>query len=202
MKLRITPDRVWLYGGALAILNFAIPICVWIRGYFDDWDVFLTAGATAGTRMLLDPFQWQRAHHLVPSPFVYTPGFAWLYVPFAHATLLEGGLVNAVAIVIVGLVCARIAVKQYDVPLPFAILAIFAWAPVGAALFEDQNSMLGLLLVFVAGVGLCGRSLGVIRPAFIVTGLAVGLLLYKPQYALPWIVLLIFRREWRALAVV
>jgi hypothetical protein len=67
---------------------------------------------------------------------------------------------------------------------------------------EDQNSVFGLLLVFVAIAGFCRQSRAIAKYSFVVTGLAVGLLLYKPQYALPWIVFLLFRREWRTLFVI
>ena len=194
MTLRISPDRIWLYGSALAALNLVIAICVWVRGYADDWHVFFTAGSLVGSRALLDPFAWQSAHHLITSPFVYTPGFAWFYVPFEHIPLLQGAIANGIVAVALGIVCAVIAAELYDIPRSLAILAVLAWAPIGAVILEDQNAMFGLLLVCIAIAGL-------VRKSSLITGIAVGLLFYKPQYALPWILLLLFRKEWRALAV-
>jgi hypothetical protein len=66
---------------------------------------------------------------------------------------------------------------------------------VTASVVLGQNGALGLGLALVATVGLVqGRALP--------TGIAIGLLLYKPTYALPLVGLLVLRRRWTELAIV
>jgi hypothetical protein len=57
-----------------------------------------------------------------------------------------------------------------------------------------QIAPLGLLLSSLAILGIVERS-----P--LLAGACAGLLLYKPPYALPFLLLLLVRREWRAVAV-
>jgi Glycosyltransferase family 87 len=70
------------------------------------------------------------------------------------------------------------------------------WPPVVyAAAIAGQNAPLGLLLAQLAIAGVAARSV-------VLTAVPIGLLLYKPTYALPFVVLLLMRRRVRELAIV
>ena len=76
----------------------------------------------------------------------------------------------------------------------FGVVAALAWKPTYTA-DVGQPSGAWLLLICLATVGLVRRS-----PLLL--GGAVGLLLLKPTFALPFLLLLIVRREWKACGVV
>jgi hypothetical protein len=89
-----------------------------------------------------------------------------------------------------GVVGARI----YGFRIAFAVLAIFAWVPATQAGFLGQFTPVALVLALLAIAGLTRRN-------DLLTGVAVGLLLYKPPDAIAFVLLLVVRREWRALVV-
>jgi hypothetical protein len=73
---------------------------------------------------------------------------------------------------------------------------VFAWGPLtSAALVIGQNSPLGLLLAMAA-------ILGFSRGSLLLTAVPMGLLLYKPTYALPLIAALLVRGRLRELSIV
>jgi hypothetical protein len=167
-------------------------------GHFWDWLDFYIAGAMAGSRALLDPAAhaaWGATHHLPVTAFVYMPGFAWVLVPAAHVSLAWGFALNAVVMLAACAVAAVVAAKAYQLRWQFCLLTILAWAPTTAAVVTAQNSPVGALLSFAV-------VLGVVRDSSILTGIAVGALMYKPTYALPFILLLLVLRRWKAFAVV
>jgi hypothetical protein len=146
---------------------------------------------------LLNPHKhadWQVAHHVPMTPFVYIPGTAWLFLPFKHLSLIEGYALNAAlmfgVLICAGILCARI----YGMPKWFGVLGVLAWAPSIAGVTTGQISPLGLLLSTLA-------ILGLVQQSPLLAGAAVGLMLYKPPYAIPFILLLLVRRDWRALAI-
>ena len=70
MPLRISRDRVWLYGITLFVLG-ALPA---VLAYPSDWQRFWAAGATAGTTALLNVEQhaaFQRAHGMSTALWLY-----------------------------------------------------------------------------------------------------------------------------------
>jgi hypothetical protein len=75
-----------------------------------------------------------------------------------------------------------------------AVLATLAFAPVTASIVLGQNGPLGLLL---AAIVIWALS----TDRDVVAGMAAGLLLYKPTYAIPLLGLLVLRGRWRAVAV-
>jgi hypothetical protein len=83
----------------------------------------------------------------------------------------------------------------YQLPRSFSVLTILAWAPTTAAVVTAQNSPVGALLSLTA-------VLGFARDEALVTGASIGALMYKPTYALPFILLLFAFRRWKAFAVV
>ena len=167
-------------------------------GHFWDWLDFYIAGAMAGTRALLDPAAhaaWGATHHLPVTAFVYMPGFAWVLVPAAHVPLAWGFALNAAVMLAACVVAAVVAAKAYQLRWQFCLLTILAWAPTTAAIVTAQNSPVGALLSLAA-------VLGVARDSSILTGISVGALMYKPTYALPFILMLLVLRRWKAFAVV
>lgn len=196
VPLALSRERIVLYASVLLLLCLAQIRLVAAQRY-GDWSAFWAAGSTAGTLQLLDPHlhaDWQFAHHLEMTPFVYLPGAAWFFVPFKGLSLAAGYAINAALMFVVlicsGFLCARI----YAMPKWFAVLAVLAWAPAIAGVATGQIAAIGLLLTLLV-------ILGVVEDMPLLAGLAAGLLLYKPPYALPLLLLLLVRREWRALAV-
>ena len=161
-----------------------------------DWDAFYAAGSTVGTKAfasLQDFFAWEQVHRLVLEPFLYLPGVAWFLKPLS---LL--GLAPSYALAVAsGLACAALAgaalARLFHLPLWLGVMLAVAWPPTLYALESGQNATFGLMLVATATV-LLSRRYG------FAAGLVVGALAYKPTYAAPFLVLLLVRREWRALA--
>ncbi|MGH7754674.1 MAG: glycosyltransferase family 87 protein [Vulcanimicrobiaceae bacterium] len=206
MPLRLSAGRSLLYGCILMLVASAPALLVpsWFRAVarIGDFATFWSGGATVGTPALADPrlhSAWQHLHGFAIQPFLYLPAFAYLYVPYAaladrsplRAGLLVEELSMAALFALAGFLVARI----YGFKPWFGLLAVFAWGPTLNAIEVGQNTAIALVLMLVATVGL-------IRRKQVLLGLAVGLLLYKPTDALPFIMLLAVRRQWRALAVV
>lgn len=195
--LRLSRDRVFMYGTLLAAACLVQVRFVVAQG-FGDWSSFWAAGSTVGTADLLDPKRhaaWQTAHHLLTTIFPYLPGAAWFLLPVKPLSLGAGYALNFVLMAAAAGAAALIAARVYHLARWFAVVLSFAWAPSIAALATGQNSALGLLLAMTAVAALIADS-------WLVSGLAAGLLLYKLPYALPFIALLVARRNGRALAVV
>ena len=196
--LRIGKDRVRLYGVGLALIGLSQLRFVSSVGHYWDWVDFYVAGATVGTRALLDPAAhaaWGAAHQLPVTAFAYTPGFAWVLAPAAHLSIPWGFVLNAVLMSALTIVAAILAARVYSLDRAQATYMTIGWAPVTAAVVTGQNSPLGLLLSLVAIDGLE-------RDSALRAGLAVGALGYKPTYVLPFGLLLLLYRKWKALAVV
>ena len=195
MPLRISRDRVAIYGAAL----FAIGLWQLVRNTvrdpnFADWAFFWTGGATAGTRALLDPqlhLAFERAHGLQAGIWPYLPAFAWLYVPASRLPIAAGYAISAVAMLGIAAVAGALLADAFAMPRWFGVVATLAWAPVKVAAFGGQNTPLALLLIAMA-IAAARRC----SPWQL--GLAVGLLFYKPSIAAPFVVILLVRREWRA----
>jgi hypothetical protein len=158
------------------------------RGGSQDWHVFVDAGTRAGTPALLHP---QHAGDV----FAYLPGYAWIFVPFAHLPWTAGVWIGTLLMLACGLVAATIAARVYGIATNDALLLTFAWTPVLNAIAIAQNATLGLLMALLAIFGLTRGSL-------LLTALPIGALLYKPTYALPLVALLVVRGRARALAIV
>ncbi len=163
-----------------------------------DWPCFWVGGATVGTRALLDPHlhaAFAQAHSIRPAIWAYLPAFAWLYLPAAHFSLFATYIANAIAMLAIAAYAGIGLADAFEMPRWFGILAVLAWAPVKIAALGGQNTPIALLLIALA-IAFAKAE----RPAPF--GACVGLLLYKPTIALPFVVLLMARRDWRALAVV
>ncbi len=195
--LRLSTERVVMYGALLTLICLAQIRFVVAQG-FGDWRSFWAAGSTAGTPSLLDPHShaiWQTAHHVPTTIFPYQPGAAWFWYPFKFMSLPAGYAINVILMAAAAIASAAIAARIYQIPTTFAVPLTLAWAPVTAALATGQNSPVGLLL------SLCA-ILALVADSQVMSGLAVGALLYKLPYALPLIIVLLVRRKTSALAIV
>ena len=202
MALSITKDRVIVYGSVLAILA-SLPFMlfpIWFHdvAYRGDFANFWSAGANAGSSALLDPARlaiWQKAHGITPQVFVYPPAFAWVYAPLSHLPPMLAMAVADLCSIALFATCALLAARIYAVQRWLAFVAVFAWGPVMNAWQVGQNTALALLLMFTA-------IFFVTRGRTTAAAFAIGALLYKPSIALPFVLLLLIRREWRMLGIV
>ena len=195
-SLRIGNERVRLYGVGLFLIGLAQLRVVASEGRFWDWADFQIAGLTVGTRALLDPIArvaWGTAHNVATTAFAYMPGYAWILYAPARLPTAWGFAFNAAVMLAVCFASAMVAARVYALERTFALLAILAWAPTTAAILTGQNSPIGLLLWLLATKALVEE-----REA--AAGVFAGLLMYKPTYAIPLGLLLLFRRNWTAIA--
>jgi hypothetical protein len=186
--LRLSPERFRLWSSALIFIGAVQVVVAWRRG-LSDWYPFAQAGLHAGTPLLLHPPEQI-------DTWAYPPGTAWLFVPFAHLPApFDYGVYELLLLacaVAAGLVAARIFALQRAT----AVAMVLAWGPVtSGALVIGQTSPLGLLLAMLA-------ILGLQRESVLLTAIPIGLLAYKPTYALPLIVVLVVRGRLRELAIV
>jgi hypothetical protein len=190
LRGRLLPLRplLWAWCGAVALALACAS--VWsVRHGGGDWRVFASAGSLAGTRALLDPPEaWQA--------FFYLPGAAWVLVPFAHMPLAVSFALDAVLMLLCAAIAGVVAARTFGWRSGDAVATFVLWPPVVyAAAIAGQNAPLGLLLSQLAIAGVAARSAAL-------TAVPIGLLLYKPTYAVPFIVLLLARRRVRELAIV
>lgn len=113
-------------------------------------------------------------------------------LPFVTQHVMPPKLVCTIALLVAA---ALTAAEVYGFSPWFALIATIAWAPVVNALQDGQNTALALLLVIGTGWALEHRRDWL-------AGATIGLLLFRPSLALAFVVLLLMRKEWRALAVV
>jgi hypothetical protein len=200
--LRLPADCVPMYAMLLAVIS-SLPFILipsWFRSvaYRGDIANFWSAGATVGTTMLANVTEripWQLSQRIDSGPFVYPPGFAWIYAPLAHLPPIGALVAEELAMTAIFILAAAFVARIYAFPLWFAIATVFAWGPTLNAIEVGQNT--GLALLFTLGaIG------GLLRSDPLLSGLSVGLLLYKPTDALPLILLLGARRQYRALGIV
>ncbi len=178
----------WGWSGAVA-LAMASAAGWSIRHGAGDWRVFVAAGSLAGTHALIDPPEaWQT--------FVYLPGAAWAFVPFARLPLAVSFVIDAACMLACAAAAGAVAARTYRLPRALGVGVYALWAPVVyAAAIIGQNAPFGLLLAQLTIAGIARRSLAL-------TALPLGLLLYKPTYALPLIGVLLMRARLREVGAV
>jgi Glycosyltransferase family 87 len=185
--------------GVLWILANALAVATALRHMPPgDWENYYAAGVTAGTPTLLDPVlhrAWQVAHHFPVFQWQYMPGAAWLFAPFAGIGVTKGYAIFFVLMTVAATASALILARIYLVGAGTAVLATFAWVPTTTGIIFGQSAPLGLLF---ESLGITG----IVTGSAWLTGVSVGLLLYKPTNALPFVVLLAVRRWWGALTIV
>ena len=197
-RLRIlwTPRRavLWLVAAAVAswLPLLGMPARRWL-----DFDSFYVAGKFAFQPQILDVrpiLEYQLAHGLPLTPFLYPPAVALAYVPFTWLPYDAAAALH-VAIQFAVLVAAvLLGARAYGLRRRWALLGALAWSPAAAAVVSGQNSAVLLLLAMATAAGLS-------RPRGRLAGLAVGLATYRPQQGLPLGALAAWRGAWRAVAI-
>ena len=160
--LRLTRDRLWFLA-VLAALYASLPyILVPSRilevATLNDFANYWSAGATVGTSVLTDRsklYAWQTAHGLAQQPFVYPPGFAWAYAPFAHIAPPVFALF-AEQVVMIGIFAAAalLIARFYGLGKLFAAGIVFAWGPTVCTIEAGQNTGIAVVLT----LGVIGRT--------------------------------------------
>jgi hypothetical protein len=179
---------LWMWSTAFAVLILcAAPWSIAHHG--GDWQVFVAAGSLVGSHALLDPPQaWQA--------FFYLPGAAWVFVPVVAVPLAASFVANIAAMLGCAAAAGLVAARIYALPRALAVATFVLWPPVVyAAGIIGQNAPFGLLLAQLSIAGMATRSVAL-------TAVPIGLLLYKPTYAVPFVALLLLRGRWRELGVV
>ena len=127
---------------------------------------------------------------LPPHPWVYPPPFLLLLMPFALLPFTASYVAFMLTTVAAAAVGASAGAEGRGMRL--AWLAVLGFAPATAIdMIAGQNALLtGAILL--GGFGLLER-----RPIF--GGVILGMMIYKPQFALMIPVALLARRNWRAL---
>ena len=178
-----------------------------VTGY-PDFTIFYTAGKCilqGHGRQLYDletQFAIQREfaaevkHRENPLPFNHPPFEALLFAPLARLPYVAAYLVWAVfnlALILGFWILLRPRLPSLHGFLPaLPLLAMFAFFPLIMALLQGQDSILLLFLYGLAFTALTTR-----RP--FVAGLCLGLALFKFQLVLPFVLVLLVRRQWRAI---
>ncbi|TAM62137.1 DUF2029 domain-containing protein [bacterium] len=166
-----------------------------------DWLTFYSAGRLAGTHALSDPSLFRAFQHThgiqttATAIFPYPPAVAYAYAPGSHLSIFASFYVNAVVMLACAAGAGLAGARIFNLPASLGIVASLAWAPIGDAVTIGQNAPLGVLLATLAIGGLAAQ-----RP--LLTAIPIGLLLYKPTFALPLLGLLLIRRRWRECVVV
>jgi hypothetical protein len=186
--LRLSPERFRLWSGALILVGLVQIVSAWQRG-LSDWRGFSDAGRHVGSTLLVHPA-------VIGDVWAYPPATAFLYAPLAHLPPPFDFAANEVLLLACAIGAGFVAARVFALGRATAVAMVLAWGPVSAgALVIGQNSPLGLLLAMVA-------VLGFARGSVLLTAIPIGLLLYKPTYALPLIFVLLVRARARELAVV
>lgn len=186
--LRLRPDQFWFWA-LLLTLSAAAPALFTIAHGYGDWRAFALSGIRVGSSALLHPSElWQA--------FLYPPAAAYAIAPFARLPAGVGYAVTAGCMVICAAGSAFVAARTYGFHTATAIVFVFAWWPtLYGTLVVAQNATFGLLCTVLAITGMATGSV-------VLTALSVGVLLYKPMYALPFIWVLVVRGRIRELALV
>jgi hypothetical protein len=211
------PDNSALRPILFALLGATIVLHAWmffslrreIAAGYPDFTIFYTAGKAVNEgrgRQLYDletqlalqrgfaPEVKRRENAL---PFNHPPFEALLFVPLAGLPYVTAYLVWAIfnIVLILGfwtLLRPRLPnLNNLSPALP--LLAMFAFFPVIMALLQGQDS---ILLLFLYGLAFSALATG---RAF-VAGVLLALALFKFQLVLPFVLVLLFRRQWKAVA--
>lgn len=203
----LTPRRqryAYILGAAswltwlITVLIGKLPMDAVGRPLGTDYVQFYAAGysvrAGLGARLYDFPAQWELQRQLVSREmtglyaFITPPHLAWLYAPFSALPYV----LSFVLWSLLGFVLLWAALQLLDTPgrRPFAWT--LTWYPVFASISYGQNSLLSLFSL--ALTYWCWK-----RERPFAAGLALCLVLYKPQLVLGVAILWLLERDWRAL---
>jgi hypothetical protein len=198
LPLSISRGRVLIYGLAIFIAGLYQLVLEDIfapnRG---DWSFFWSGGANVGTTSLMNPALFcgfQSAHGFSCDPWIYPPAAALIFWPFSLLPFHASYIVALVVLSAFALIAGALLADAFEVPRWLGILLAVAWTPIKLSVINGQNETLALLLVTLAIVAAKGNRK-------VLLGLAVGAMLYKPTIGLPFLVLLLLRKEWSALSI-
>ncbi len=169
-----------------------------------DFPAFYAAGQSVaagnGSAELYDPvLQRARQDRVIGSdsvfmPYAYPPQFAIAYVPFTHVPYRVSYLLNSAlvfAALAVALALMRPMVSVIDRYPWITLAAATVFVPTTYALGAGQNVTISIMLI-----AWVWRSLHDDREA--AASVAVAVLMFKPQYAVPLLGLLFVGRHFRA----
>jgi hypothetical protein len=185
--LRIGDDRLILWASALFVIGL-VPIVLTWHVATGDLSILSAAGRAVGTAALLHPDPAYNA-------FEYMPGAAWLCVPLAHLAHPVAFWCNAVLMLGCAVAAGLVAARLYGVARTAGVALVLAWVPLTNAIVLGQNAPLGLLLALATILGLA-------RGSTLLTAVPLGLLMYKPTFALPLLGVVVLFGRWRALGIV
>jgi Glycosyltransferase family 87 len=194
----IVAALLYAIGGLLWLWAAVASTMVAARTVPHDWQNFWAAGGTVGTPALLNfraHAAWQVAHSLVPQSFVYPPAVAWLFAPIAHLSLRNSFYADLVFMVVLTIAAAIVAARTYGLSTRTAALMLFGWSPLFTAIVLGQNISLALFLELLAILALAQNRQ-------VTAGLAIGAMLYKPIDVLGFALLIVVRKQWKALAAI
>ncbi len=194
VPLRISADRVWVYGGTLLLLG-ALP--AWL-GHPGDWQRFWAGGATVGTPALFNEaahLAFQEARHIGTGIWTYPPAFAWAFLPAAHVSIGVGYVLNFVLMLALVALSGWMLAGLFRFQRWFGIIAALAWQP---AIYASDLGQISAFWLFLISLAMTGAA----RGSPLILGSAIGLLLLKPTIGLPFLALLAVRRQWKACAIV
>jgi hypothetical protein len=201
----------------LAVLVATIAVHGWmffrlrreIATGYPDFTILYTAGKVVNEgrgRQLYDletqlalqrSFAPEIEHRENALPFNHPPFEALLFVPLAGLPYVTAYLVWAafnIALILGLWILLRPRLPSLHNLLPgLPLLAIFAFFPVIMALLQGQDS---ILLLFLYGLAFAALTTG---RAFL-AGICLALALFKFQLVLPFVVVLLVRRQWKAIA--
>lgn len=176
---------------------------------YPDFTIFYTAGKCilqGQGRQLYDletQFAIQREfasevkHRENALPFNHPPFEALLFAPLARLPYVAAYLVWVVfniALILGFWILLRPRLPRLHHFLPaLPLLAMFGFFPVIIALLQGQDS---ILLLFLYGLVFSALATG----RNFAAGLCLGLALFKFQLVLPFVLVLLVRRQWRAVA--
>jgi len=194
VPLRIGADRVGLYGVALLLFG-ALPA---LLGHPGDWQRFWAGGATVGTSALFneaDHLAFQAARGIGTGIWTYPPAFAWAFLPAAHLTIAVGYAINFVFMLVLVALSGWMLAGVFGFQRRFGVLAALAWQP---AIYSGDLGQISAIWLFLIALAMAGAA----QESSLIVGLAVGFMLLKPTIALPFVALLLVRKQWRAFAIV
>ena len=194
--LKLPPKRLRLWAVAIAAIGL-VPIDTALINGGSDWPAFWSAGATVGTRDLVDGARhaaWQAAHGVAIDYWRYPPAVAYALAPAAHLPIWFGFVVQALLMLGLAGVAAVLLARIFELPTSVTMFLAFAWTPTTASADIGQNATLAVVLALWAIDGLR-------RDSHLEVGLATGLLMYKPTLGLFLLGLLVLRGRWQSLGV-
>ena len=138
---------------------------------------------------------FQAARGIGTGIWTYPPAFAWAFLPAAHLTIAAGYAINFVFMFILVALCGWIVAGIFGFQHWFGVIAALAWQP---AIYSGDVGQISAVWLFLIALAMAGAVQG----SSLIVGLAVGLMLLKPTIALPFVALLLVRKQWRACAIV